>query len=912
MKTFLLNARPAVLFRCAAALALGVLAATAAFAAPKSTAAKAPSGKAPLTKATGLNVLFLGDKGHHQPAERFKQLDAALAPRGITLTYTEKLEDLNSATLARYDVLAIFANHTKLAPEQEKALLDFVAGGKGLAPIHCASACFGNSPAFIALVGGKFKSHGTGVFKETIVNAEHPIMQGLAAIESWDETYVHAAHNSEARTVLAERRDDKGAEPYTWVRTHGQGRVFYTAWGHDQRTWAHAGFQALLENGLRWAAGSAVQELQAKTGLKPFEYEEANVPFYAPGGARKGDTKWNQMQKPLPAEESAKHLVTLPGFASQLWAADPQIKKPISMAWDERGRLWIAETVDYPNEMQEPGAGRDRIVICEDTDGDGRADKFTVFADKLSIPTGFVFANGGVIVVQAPDTLFLKDTNGDDKADERRTLFTGWGTGDTHAGPSSIRWGFDNWIWGTVGYSGFNGEVGGEARRFSMGFFRFKPDGSKLEFVRSSNNNTWGFGWSEDAIVFGSTANGNPSMYMPIPNRYYEAVSGWSASRVDSIATSSRFFPVTEKVRQVDVHGGYTAAAGHALYTARSFPKSYWNRVAFVTEPTGHLVGKFVLEPNGADFISQNSRTFLASDDEWTAPIMAEVGPDGALWVIDWYNYIVQHNPTPAGFKSGRGNAYEIPLRDKTHGRIYRVTHEDGKLTKSLNLTKATADELVATLKHENLLWRMHAQRLLVERKLTTAADALVKLVRDNTVDELGLNPGALHAIWTLQGLGELESGYKLGHVAAREALKHPAASVRRAALMTLRKDFSPSLVTPLLDDADAQVRLAAFLALADLPADTQAGEAVFAALKAGKNAKDKWLQHGATAAAARHDAGFLKAALASVPRAHRRDHRHEGLDPRRKHLQQRRPHAAHNQLPLRRLGESHRHRVVR
>ncbi len=833
------------------------------------TATTFAAAKAPLPKTSGaLNVLFLGDQGHHQPAARFKQLDAALSPRGITFTYTEKLDDLNPATLARYDALAIFANHTKLAPEQEKALLDFVAGGKGLVPIHCASACFGNSPAFIALVGGKFKSHGTGVFQETIVNAEHPIMQGLTAIESWDETYVHSAHNPTNRIVLAERRDDKGAEPYTWVRTHGQGRMFYTAWGHDQRTWSNAGFHALIENGLRWAAANGLEELQAKTGLKPFEYQEANVPFYAPGGARKGDTKWNQMQKPLPADESAKHLVTLPGFASQLWAADPEIKKPITMAFDERGRLWIAETVDYPNEMQPPGAGRDRIVICEDTKGTGRADKFTVFADKLSIPTGFVFANGGLIVVQAPDTLLLQDTDGDDKADVRKVLFTGWGTGDTHAGPSSIRWGFDNWIWGTVGYSGFNGEVGGQPQRFGMGFFRFKPDGSKLEFIRSSNNNTWGFGWSEDAIVFGSTANGNPSMYMPIPNRYYEAVSGWSASRVDTIATSSRFFPITEKVRQVDVHGGYTAAAGHALYTARSFPKSYWNRVAFVTEPTGHLVGKFVLQPNGADFIAQNSRTFLASDDEWTAPIMAEVGPDGALWVIDWYNYIIQHNPTPAGFKNGKGNAYDIPLRDKTHGRIYRVTHQDGKLTPSLNLAKATPAELVAALKHENLLWRMHAQRLLVERHLTAAADALVKLVRDTTVDELGLNPGALHALWTLQGLGELDSGYKLAHVAARQALKHPAASVRRAALMALRKDFAPALATPLLADADAQVRLAAFLALADLPADTAAGEAVFAALKDEKYSGDKWLQHAATAAAAKHDAGFLKAALASVPHA--------------------------------------------
>src|SRR5688572_6498264 len=151
--------------------------------------------------------------------------------------------------------------------------------------------------------------------------------------------------------------------------------------------------------------------------------------------------------------------------------------------------------MDYPNEL---GQNRDRIKICEDTDGDGRADAFTVFAEGLSIPTSLCFANGGVVVAQAPHTLFLKDTDGDGKADERRVLFSGWGAGDTHAGPSNLRWGFDNWIWGIVGYSGFNGTVGGKAHRFSMGFFRFKPDGSDLEFIRSTNNNSWGFGFSED------------------------------------------------------------------------------------------------------------------------------------------------------------------------------------------------------------------------------------------------------------------------------------------------------------------------------------------------------------------------------------------------------------------------------
>src|SRR5439155_23737651 len=162
---------------------------------------------------------------------------------------------------------------------------------------------------------------------------------------------------------------------------------------------------------------------------KPFEYVDVGkkIPNYRPRGGQ--GEPLSQMQMPLPPEESMKHMVVPKGFHVELFASEPDIAgKPICMSWDERGRLWIAETVDYPNELQPEGQGRDRIKILEDTDGDGRADKFTVFADKLSIPTGFDFANGGVIVIHSGKTEFLADTNGDDKADVRKVLFTGWGT----------------------------------------------------------------------------------------------------------------------------------------------------------------------------------------------------------------------------------------------------------------------------------------------------------------------------------------------------------------------------------------------------------------------------------------------------------------------------------------------------
>ena len=619
------------------------------------------------------------------------------------------------------------------------------------------------------------------------------------------------------------------------------------------------------------ASGHESSHLAARTGLKPFEYMDAPAPLpnYVPSArwGTQGDPI-KTMQRPLLPNESLEHLVTLPDFAASLFAAEPDIAKPIWMAWDERGRLWIAETVDYPNNMQPPGQGHDRIKICEDTNGDGRADKFTIFADKLSVPTGFVFANGGIIVVHSGKTEFFKDTDGDDKADVRRVLFTGWGTKDTHAGPSNLRYGFDNWIWGTVGYSGFDGTVSGKQIRFGQGIYRFKPDGSALEFVRSSNNNTWGLGLSEDNIIFGSTANGNASMYMPIANRLYEAVKGWSASRLETIADNQAFFPLTEKVRQVDWHGKYTAGAGSALYTARSFPKVYWNRAQFVAEPTGHLLGQFHLEPRGADFIAHNQRNFAASDDEWTAPICAEVGPDGALWMIDWYNYVVQHNPTPYGFQTGKGNAYETPLRDKTHGRIYRIVYKNARQSRPVNLNGAPPKQLVKTLKNDNMQWRMTAQRLLVERGQKDIISDLCALVRDQDTDEIGLNVAAIHALWTLKGLAAFDHPQPEVVEAVKAAFKHPCAGVRRAAVTVSPRDtawLSEILDRGLVGDSDAQVRLATLLTISEMPTNTNAAKAVCVSCIDANNAGDQWLKDAVTCAGARNAQEFLTATVGAV-----------------------------------------------
>ena len=322
--------------------------------------------------------------------------------------------------------------------------------------------------------------------------------------------------------------------------------------------------------------------------------------------------------------------------------------------------------------------------------------------------------------------------------------------------------------------------------------------------------------------MFGSTANGCPSVYMPIPNRYYEAVRGRSPPRLESIAASNRFYPVTDKVRQVDYHGGFTAAAGHALYTARTYPRQYWNQTAFVAEPTGHLVATFTLERKGSDVADYYGWNLLASDDEWTAPISAEVGPDGHVWVIDWYNYIVQHNPTPHGFKTGRGNAYETPLRDKTHGRIYRVVYKDAQPAPPPALDRGRPESLVAALRERQPVLAAArpaaAGRAGQDRRRAGAGRAGGRSVGRRDRPERRRDPRPLDA-----ARPGCAGGFAIGRCAGRRGGAQASVgrrSPQRGAGLAARRAHRPRrlLAAGLLRDPDAQVRLAALLCLADQP----------------------------------------------------------------------------------------------
>lgn len=795
-----------------------------------------------------LEILFLGHKNNtNHNSERLADiLTKEYFKDGINITFTNEPNDLNELNLSKYDGLIVYANHDTISRSQEKALLEFVRGGKGFIPLHSASFCFRNSNEVVEMIGGQFKSHRYDSFPAVIIKPEHPVMKDVTSFVTRDETYVHDKISKNIE-VLSERVEGTHHEPYTWVRPYGKGRVFYTAYGHNEVTFNNPGFLSLVRNGIFWAVGDKARANLTGIPLANPKYFDGPVPNYE----RRNPAP--KVQESLTPQQSMSLIQVPVDFELQLFASEPDVVNPIYMNWDERGRLWVIETVDYPNEIKTDDVGDDRIKILEDTNGDGKADKVTIFAEKLNIPTSFTFSNGGIIVSEAPSFLFLKDTNGDDKADVRENILPGWGKRDTHAQASNLRYGLDNNIWGVVGYSGYyNGKKGKDSLAFGNGLYRFAPDGKKLEFLSTTSNNTWGLGFSEEFDVFISTANNTHSGFFGMPKRYYDKAK-ITESGVEKIDAHYGMHVATKNLRQVDVHGGFTAAAGHSLYTARTFPKEYWNRVAFVTEPTGRLIHKTVLQPNGSGFKEAGDGwNMLVSADEWAAPIQAEVGPDGALWVTDWYDFIIQHNPTPsvqsAGVQSvnGKGNAYINPLRDHERGRVYRIAYKNNDQKNTLQLNKNDVNGLVQALSNTNMFWRTTAQRLLVEKGDRTVFPALYKLVENTQLDETGINAPAVHALWTMHGLKALNGTNQEALTVAMKALSHPAAGVRKAAVEVLPKTtatFQALQNAKLFSDKDLRVRLAAVLATIDMKPSAPIGMVLVDMAGKEENVNDTWLR---------------------------------------------------------------------
>src|SRR5881296_3677015 len=497
----------------------------------------------------------------------------------------------DAAQLDATDVMVMYcAEGGAIHGEERERLEQFLKRGGGLVVIH-DSVCGDDPHWWKTVIGGAWEDqHSKWHLGNTALyftDYAHPITEGVSNWDFDDEIYWDLHLVPEARVLCSayvpDKRNTKAGRPlpsiydvapqmWTLERKLPGGTTPYRAFvsipGHRTKSFDYLPFRAVLLRGIAWAGKRDVDSLCNADELASLRYHE--------GG-------------PTAPDKAAPSLKVHPDFAVSLVAAEPLINKPISLDWDPRGRLWVAETPEYPFRRSTNGPTHDRISILEDTNADGVMDKKTVFRDGLHLVTSFVFHRDGVIVAQAPDILWLRDTDGDGKADKTVKLFTGFGTNDTHAVLNNFRWGLDGWIYATIGYSRGDVRSGDGARSFGKitdGVFRFRPDGSALEQVCSKASNTWGVDVAPDGEIFFSQANGNHINHVVLPESTLSRGRVAGAASFKTIEDHKKSFPLRDYEQQayaqIDFVGGFTAASGGCIYNGGAWPEK-WNSAWFVS-----------------------------------------------------------------------------------------------------------------------------------------------------------------------------------------------------------------------------------------------------------------------------------------------------------------------------------------
>jgi putative heme-binding domain-containing protein len=433
------------------------------------------------------------------------------------------------------------------------------------------------------------------------------------------------------------------------------------------------------------------------------------------------------------------------GLEVTLWAENPLLNKPIQMNFDPQGRLWIASSEVYP--QIEPGqAQTDKIIVLEDTNHDGKADKHTVFAEGLLIPTGVVPGDGGCYVGQSTDLLHFEDTNGDGQADQRRFVLSGFGTEDTHHNLHTLRWGFDGRLYMNQSvYTRSDIETPhGVVRLKAGGIFRFDPRDQKLEILYRGWVNAWGTHWDDYGQAFVTDGAGNKGISWAVPGATYFTLA--PARRVlDSISP-----------------GNYPKFCGLEILRSAQFPAD-WQGDFITCDFRAHRVVRFKASDQGAGYVTREMPDLLRTTADSFRPIDVKMGPDGAIYVADWSNPIIQHGEVD----------FRDPRRDKEHGRIWRIAWKAGKSWKAADFTKLKNEELLDKLTSPNNYDREQAKRVLVER----GADKVAKDLAEWTKKQKG-EQTQLEALWMYQALNLSEPALLEKLLATKDA-KVRAAAVR-------------------------------------------------------------------------------------------------------------------------------------
>ncbi|NBV21851.1 MAG: dehydrogenase [Proteobacteria bacterium] len=504
----------------------------------------------------------------------------------------------------------------------------------------------------------------------------------------------------------------------------------------------------------------------------------------------------------LSPEEARQKFTVPPGFEIRLFASEPEVVNPVAMTWDERGRLWVVELYEYPLGAKPGTRGRDRIKILEDTDGDGVADKVTVFAEGYSLATGILLGHGGVFLGQAPNVYFLQDTNAPagagigtfQKANKQTTLLTGFGLEDRHELLNGFTWGPDGQLYMTHGVftrADVKNALDANAPsvRMDAAVARYNVQTHKFEVYADGTSNPWGVDFDRTGNAFLSACVIDHMFHMA-PGGIYVRQGG------------QPMFPYSYQLLPsiVDHRHKMAAYAGIQVYLGNQWPAEHYGTI-LCGNLHDNAVHQDVLTPNGSTLKSSFKQDFIRANDGWFMPVSQQVGPDGALWIMDWYDKY------PC-YQNARADPDGV---DREHGRIWRVVYtgnEKGKKVPSrpevnMDFGKLTSAQLVAQLAHPNIWQRKMAQRVLNDRRDDTVMGLLQKQFAGGTTLET-----RLASLWTLHSSGYLSDDQLPKAAADKEpAIRAWAARLIGERHLGIASDLA--LLRQLASDSEPTVRTA-------------------------------------------------------------------------------------------------------
>ncbi|MGK6352826.1 PVC-type heme-binding CxxCH protein [Parapedobacter sp. DT-150] len=472
------------------------------------------------------------------------------------------------------------------------------------------------------------------------------------------------------------------------------------------------------------------------------------------------------------------------GFEVTLFASEPLVAKPIQMNWDAQGRLWIISSTAYP--LSKTGEeANDKVFILEDTDGDGVADKSTVFAEGLVQPTGVLPGDGGVYVANATEILHLSDTDGDGKADTRKRILSGFGTGDTHHLIHTFRWGPEGRLYFNQSiYIHSHVETPWGIRRLEGGgVWKLEPQTLELDVYAKGLVNPWGLRFDQYGQSFLTDGAGEEGINYAFPGATFLASPG------------------AEEILR-GLNPGQPKHSGLEVVSGRHLPES-WAGSLITNDFRANRVNRFQLEEQGSGYVSKQMPDLLWTDHVAFRPVDISVGPDGAIYVADWYNPIIQH---------GEVDFYD-PRRDRERGRIWRITAKKKSLVKKPKLIGASVENLLDALKEPEMWTRGQARQLLKEKGAEAVAAPLQKWIDklDNKHDDY--ERLKLEALWVSQAI-DAYNGPLLESLLRAQSHEVRSAALRALQLWHKKADNLDAVLQKAVNDTHPQVRLEAVIAL--------------------------------------------------------------------------------------------------